>query len=1311
MKRSITILLCLLIAQFLIAAPQQNPGYKYLPDQLVVKLAKQASDVYSIPALSARISLAKGVGNAVKPLVETKKLKSPDKAREIGLDRIYTVQVTEQGDIHNLCQQLQLDPNVEWAEPVYLIPQDVVPNDEYYYLQQHLPQIFMPEAWDVAKGDSTVVIAIIDSGVDYLHYDLADRIWVNAGEFPNDVFPGLDSDGNGSIFLNELVNWSVSPLSDFNEDEKIDFFDLLTGHENNVFLDSIDNDGNGFVDDFLGWDWVTGVSGEEDGDASPREDGEVADNDPMDVNGHGTHCAGIAGAITNNGVGVAGVSWGCSIMSLRIGWLSNDGNGYGYSTWMSQAFIYAGDNGAKAANLSYGTSRAVLEGALYAFEHDVAIATSAGNESVIIGDALGTVPWALTVTAVDNYNIKTDYSNFGLDANIAAPGGTGLSEGIMSLKPGGFLVRKSGTSMASPVVAGVLGLVRSHFPEFTASDAYYQVVGSADNIDDLNPGYEGLLGGCVNGYRALTETVVPAPKISLDKVDFIDASGNNNGIADPGETVDIVFHIKNRWAPSSAATVKLLAENGEDRLTINTSQINLDTLYGIQDANYDHTNEKAPFQVTINSSLPPSMIPMYIVVENSVISDTFKFEIAVHPLMLFVADTDAEILPYYGELFNDLGIVYSYWLNNDTISADYLSKFPIVFWDSEWAFPSLAPEDRTALTSFLTNGGNLFVAGQDLAWDLADQTSTLNEWYDTGGESKTWMENYLYVDYVSDAGGSGPISPASTGSFFELSSFEFYLEERSAENQYPDEISPRTGAYTLLNYSNGSAAAVGNDEPYSTIFFSFGGLGAITDYDIRKETTKQIVNHFAKLEVTLGELKNTESVGPFTVSANVQTDNTLAITEIWYSVNEGSWQNLTMTDQGSGNYTVDIPAVTGDSDIEYFAFFKTSEGLYNTKSIFKFHSGIDNEAPLANALYNQDQSIDLSGVYSVAFALNDFVSVDTNNVKVHYSASTGFQDSVLIDHFDKNIWKGNIVLPSAAAEGANVDYHITYSDMAATKNFGRFPEIGELTITIGDSAMIDDFETDINRWINDDDVWSPITDSVMVYNGEGALITGNGSEYPQNRNTSIELHYPIDLSGRTAVWFSYYATLKFQSSSDSAFFEVKEGDGEWETLVIMASRSKSWARYDINLMPYCGPEHEPISMRFRFLTDEKPGSLNRWGLIVDDIYIIADRDFLAVDDELPVPDKFKLLSAYPNPFNATVNIPYSIPKMGEVSVCIYDVLGREVFNKNTKHSMPGYYNLYWNGKSNAGIVLTSGIYFINVQFGNKSETSKIMFLK
>lgn len=1276
MRKSIVILFSLLLAQYLSAASIQKAGYKYLPDQVVVKLAGKTSDVYSVNVLARRISLAKGVKDAVKPLVDVQKLKSVERAKSIGLDRIYIVQVAPMGDVRQLCEEFNMDPEVEWAEPVYIIPQHAVPNDPKYVSQYHLPQIMMPGAWDVVKGDSSVVIAIIDSGVDYLHKDLKDQIWINSGE---------DIDGDG----------------------------LFTAADSN----GIDDDGNGYIDDVVGWDWVTGVSDTSEtpdpDSAPPWEDGEVPDNDPMDVNGHGTHCAGLAAATTNNGDGVASVSWGCKIMPLRIGWTTYSGNGYGLSTWMSQAFIYAGDNGVKVANLSYGNSQTVLEGARYAFDHDVAIATSAGNENGLIGDPLSVAPWAMTVTAVDRNDYKTGYSNFGPDATVAAPGGAGTGEdpGLWSTYPKGNYGQASGTSMASPVTAGLLGLVRSQRPEWSASEVMYQVVGTADNIDSKNPEYAGMLGGRINGYRAVTETVIPEPKLSLEKVDIIDAGGNNNGIADPGETIRLVVHIKNRWAPTSSAMMTLLIEEGEERLTVNVSEFVLDSLYGIETAEYDHNNSETPFEVTLASALPPSMIPMAVVVENAVVSDTFKFNIPVHPMVLFVDDaSEGKIRPYYEGVFNKLGIVYDYWDNYQTIDIEYLSKFPIVVWACEWVFPSLDDDDRSVLSAYLQDGGNLFLSGQDLAWDLADATSELNEYYRTSGTSKTWLEDYINVDYLSDDGGIGPVAPAN-GSFFDLPPFNFYLPNRAAENQYPDEISPREGAYSLLNYSNGEAAAVGSDDPYSTIFFSFGGLEAITDEEVRGEVTRQIINHFAKLDVKLSQLANTEFTGPFTINADVQTAKSLEITELWYRYNEGGWQNIAMNDQGSGQYTADLPVVSDHTDIEYFVFFKTTDGMYNAKTVYKFHSGPDSEAPLAEAFYLPENTVDMSGKYSVAVAITDFVNVDTVNVKVHFNASTGYQDSVALEFMKENIWRGNISFPNTLSDGDVISYYITFSDLAQTKNYGRYPETGNFSFSIADSVLIDGFEAEINRWANDGSVWSHLVDSLLVYSGVGCLISGDGASYPINQNTIVELQYPLNLQGRNNAQISYYATLKFESSSDSAFFEVKEGDAEWIPLQVMASRAKSWTKYETDLTPYCGVDHDPVFIRFRFKTDENTGGLNRWGIKIDDLSIVTNREYLAIDDLVALPEQFKLLSAYPNPFNSSVNIPYALPESGEVRLRIYNMLGQEVYKTTARHNLPGYYNLHWNGKSAYGNILTSGIYFILLEHGRKLETSKILFLK
>jgi subtilisin family serine protease len=214
------------------------------------------------------------------------------------------------------------------------------------------------------------------------------------------------------------------------------------------------------------------------------------------------------------------------------------GNGYLLSDWQSAGFIYAADNGAKVANLSSGASSVVIDAARYAYEKDVCITTSAGNDSLPISKAMCDEPWVCTVVAVDPYDVKAWYSDYGWVATVAAPGGD-HQPGLWSTTPNNshngnsYYNAYSGTSMSSPVAAGVLGLIRSQHPEWTALQAYYQLVGTTDPIDDLNPRFAGLLGsGRINAYRAVTETVVPKPKISCDRIEFFDPSGNNNGLAE-----------------------------------------------------------------------------------------------------------------------------------------------------------------------------------------------------------------------------------------------------------------------------------------------------------------------------------------------------------------------------------------------------------------------------------------------------------------------------------------------------------------------------------------------------------------------------------------------------------------------------------------------------------------------------------------------------------------------------------------------------------------------------------------------------------
>jgi subtilisin family serine protease len=252
-------------------------------------------------------------------------------------------------------------------------------------------------AWRQTVG-ADVTVAIVDSGVDLGHPDLAPNLWTNAGEIP----------GNG-----------------------------------------VDDDGNGYVDDVHGFDFVDG------------------DGDPQDGNGHGTHVAGIAGARGGNGIGGSGVAWRARLMSVRV----LDADARGTTTAVAQGIRYAVDNGARIVNLSLAGPSATsdLEDAVrYAQDRGVLIVAAAGNDGADLASA-PTYPAAyaqdnvLGVAATDESGGLSRVSDYGQGADVAAPG-----EQILSTALGGGYEWRTGTSMAAPHVAGALVLLAAARPDLDA---------------------------------------------------------------------------------------------------------------------------------------------------------------------------------------------------------------------------------------------------------------------------------------------------------------------------------------------------------------------------------------------------------------------------------------------------------------------------------------------------------------------------------------------------------------------------------------------------------------------------------------------------------------------------------------------------------------------------------------------------------------------------------------------------------------------------------------------------------------------------
>lgn len=364
-------------------------------------------------------------------------------------------------------------PEVARVEAVDICPLLALPNDpglsqQWYMRNTELggKDIRALGGWAQSLADSFYVIAIIDSGVDWQHPDLG-------GSGPNYL--------TGAIKIN-WVEWMGVP--------------------------GVDDDENGRIDDFRGWDFVTGVTGE------PGQDLNTPDNDPMDFEGHGTGCAGVAAAITNNNVGIAGAAWGGKILPVRVGWLPLGAEiGVVRMDFASQGMIYAANTGAKIINCSWGSTSALASAVSYCQSLEVMIVTAAGNDNNEFEPSyLSTHPYVISVAATTGSDSKADFSNFGTWVEISAPG-AGIYTTWYNGSTGQHLYSSvSGTSFASPLTAGAIALLWSAHPAWGTNQVKSLLYSSADNIDAINPTYAGKLGaGRVNLLRALGDRFHKVP--------------------------------------------------------------------------------------------------------------------------------------------------------------------------------------------------------------------------------------------------------------------------------------------------------------------------------------------------------------------------------------------------------------------------------------------------------------------------------------------------------------------------------------------------------------------------------------------------------------------------------------------------------------------------------------------------------------------------------------------------------------------------------------------------------------------------------
>lgn len=356
------------------------------------------------------------------------------------LHRTYRIRFNNHQLVDDLADYLVSLGETEFVEKVPLVKTFYTPNDPQFGSQYNLATINATGAWNLSFGNPNVRVAVVDDAVLTSHQDLAPSIWVNPGEVP----------GNG-----------------------------------------IDDDGNGYVDDVGGYD--------------------VADNDnnPMpplasatsSVYTHGTHCAGIVGAATDNATGIASIGFGLKIIPVKC---NNDATPGPSLPAAYDGVTYAISVLPEVMSLSWGgpafsaTNQLLMD---VAYANDIIVVAAAGNSNVNTPMYPASYNHVISVAATDQSDVRASFSNYGATIDVCAPG-----VGILSTLAGNNADygNLSGTSMACPLVAGLCGLMKSYNPAKTVDQIDSCLQATADNIDLQNPSFIGQLGaGRVNALAAL----------------------------------------------------------------------------------------------------------------------------------------------------------------------------------------------------------------------------------------------------------------------------------------------------------------------------------------------------------------------------------------------------------------------------------------------------------------------------------------------------------------------------------------------------------------------------------------------------------------------------------------------------------------------------------------------------------------------------------------------------------------------------------------------------------------------------------------
>ncbi len=789
---------------------QQSDSYRgahVKPGVLVIKVKSQYKNSCTATGIQdARVSNALRMVQSSELSKKFPQAESPAASvnrhgkKTTDLSLMYQVSFSNAIPMHKAIATLMASGLLEYAEPLYIHNFDYTPNDPSIASQYYLGKINAYNAWDVNQGDTNVVIGIVDSGTDWDHPDLQANI---------------------------KYNWADP-------------------------IDGIDNDLDGFTDNFRGWD----VSGN--------------DNNPMNGNSdHGSHVSGCAAAVTDNGVGVAGPAFNCKFLpvksSLDASTTSID-DGY-------DGVVYAAEHGADIINCSWGRS-----GSPSQFEQDIInyatldldrlVVAAAGNSGLEEFHYPSSYKLVTSVAWTSSSDSKDGNSNFGYSIDVCAPG-----TNIYSTVLNDAYTAYSGTSMASPIAAGCAAMIKSQFPSMNALQIGEQLRITCDNIYGAsgNTAYQYKLGkGRVNMFNAITDSV--SPGVILDE---LFTSDGNDEVFIPGDTIDITALFKNLLRTTQNLNCNLISSSPYVSILNNTFNAGvLNTLDTI-------SNFSTPYKVVVAASAPLNTEVVFrITMLDGVWTDFYAFKITINVDYINIAINDVatsitskSIIGYNDDLQSQ-GLGFTY-LGSPTILYEMglmIGASGTQVSDNVRALAGAVDEDNSSLiavtaqepgliSDFDANGAftdynslaplNLLITHRAFAWTTVPD------------------RKYVMVDYSIKNTGSGTLSSLYAGLCADWDIPAYANNKASVDNirrmgyVWSTDIGGLYGAMKLLSYTGGfSHYAIDN--------VSGGGGADLSDGFSNAEKYEVLSTSRADAGNTVStgnDVIDVVSTGPFTLAA------------------------------------------------------------------------------------------------------------------------------------------------------------------------------------------------------------------------------------------------------------------------------------------------------------------------------------------------------------------------------------------------------------------------------------------------------------